>query len=67
MGLIKLQNQDYQVKGNDQGPLPLYFFNVMPVLALGKLSKRFRQFSPTSFVIEMNRNPSNGHASFAFL
>lgn len=51
MDLIKLQNQDYQVKGKDQGPLPFYFFNVMPVPALGKLSKRFRQFSPIPFVI----------------
>lgn len=51
MDLIKLQNQDCQFKGNDQGPLPFYFFNILPVRVLGKLSKRFRQFSPIPFVI----------------
>ena len=37
MDLIKLQNQDYQVKGNDQRPLLFYFFNPMPVLRIGKI------------------------------
>lgn len=35
MDWIKLRNQIDQVKGNDQGPLPFYFFLPMPAPALG--------------------------------